>query len=292
VLDVLLAVRDVLDGGGLESLTMAATAARLGVTPMALYRHVRDRDELLAKVADLVLEDVGRTGPDGAPWDVRVERWMRDVRRCIVARPWVAGVLGTRTGLSPAWATALDRLLAVLEDGPFDDAARARALAYVTRTTLGLVLIEAKSPLARGGHGMDPALTAHVAGAGARWARIAARMDDASDDELFEEVVATTLALLRGQVEVCFTKQTREDGDLTDHQWAAVAPLLPADGGRGPRWSDPRRVVDGIRHRERTGVPWREVPARYGPWRTLYGRHRRWTEDGTWRRVTRALGED
>ena len=35
----------------------------------------------------------------------------------------------------------------------------------------------------------------------------------------------------------------------------------------------------------RTGAPWRDVPERYGPWKTLHERHRRWTADGTWDRI-------
>lgn len=55
-------------------------------------------------------------------------------------------------------------------------------------------------------------------------------------------------------------------GDLTDEQWAALEPLLPKDAraGRPPVWPR-RRLIDGIRFRVRTGVPWRVVPVEYGP---------------------------
>ncbi|MFF5393403.1 transposase [Streptomyces sp. NPDC013012] len=61
-------------------------------------------------------------------------------------------------------------------------------------------------------------------------------------------------------------------GDLTDEQWAVLEPLLPkgTKTGRPPVW--PRRqLIDGIRFRVRTGVPWRDVPAEYGPWSRVYG---------------------
>ncbi|MFI8436000.1 transposase [Streptomyces sp. NPDC079020] len=56
-------------------------------------------------------------------------------------------------------------------------------------------------------------------------------------------------------------------GDLKDGQWAVPEPLLAkgARAGRPPAWSR-RRLTDGIRFRIRTGVPWRNVPAEYGPW--------------------------
>ncbi|NED56855.1 hypothetical protein G3I24_38970, partial [Micromonospora aurantiaca] len=74
--------------------------------------------------------------------------WMRDVRHCIVAHPWIAPLFGSHARLSPAWAAALDRLLAALERGPLDDDARADALVWIARTTVGVVLLEARSPLA------------------------------------------------------------------------------------------------------------------------------------------------
>jgi transposase len=61
---------------------------------------------------------------------------------------------------------------------------------------------------------------------------------------------------------------------------------------RGGRWRDHRQVIDGILFRVRSGVPWRDVPARYGPWKTLYKRFARWEEDGTRARIEGALQAD
>ena len=55
----------------------------------------------------------------------------------------------------------------------------------------------------------------------------------------------------------------------------------------GGRWSDRRTVINGILFRLRTGTPWRDVPAQYGPWKTVYERHRRWSADGTWDKILR-----
>jgi transposase len=52
---------------------------------------------------------------------------------------------------------------------------------------------------------------------------------------------------------------------------------------RGGRWSDHRRVINGVLYRVRTGVQWRDLPERFGPWETVYKRHRRWSADGTWK---------
>lgn len=73
--------------------------------------------------------------------------------------------------------------------------------------------------------------------------------------------------------------------ELTDAAWARFAPLLPANGRRGGQWADHRRVVNGILWKLRTGAPWRDLPARYGPWQTCYDRFVRWRRDGTWDRL-------
>jgi transposase len=49
--------------------------------------------------------------------------------------------------------------------------------------------------------------------------------------------------------------------------------------------ADHRQVVNAILWKLRTGAPWRDLPERYGPWKTAHERLRRWTADGTWDRV-------
>lgn len=71
-------------------------------------------------------------------------------------------------------------------------------------------------------------------------------------------------------------------GDLTNAEWDRLESFLPRGGARGGRWSDHRRVINGVLYRVRTGVQWRDLPERFGPWETVYKRHRRWSADGTW----------
>src|SRR5262249_30916505 len=68
----------------------------------------------------------------------------------------------------------------------------------------------------------------------------------------------------------------RGRADLTDGQWAVLAPLLPKGKkpGRPPKWTR-RQLIDGIRWRGRMGSPWRGVAAQYGHWRAGYGLFRR-----------------
>jgi transposase len=74
-------------------------------------------------------------------------------------------------------------------------------------------------------------------------------------------------------------------GELTDRAWARIEPLLPLMGRRGGRWRDHRQVINAILWKLRTGAPWRDLPERYGPWKTAHERLRKWTADGTWDRI-------
>lgn len=79
--------------------------------------------------------------------------------------------------------------------------------------------------------------------------------------------------------------------DMTDEQWALVEPHLPSStqGQAGRPWSDHRRVINGVLWRTRAGAAWRDLPAEYGPWKTVYNRHRRWAGDGTWEELLAEL---
>jgi transposase len=73
--------------------------------------------------------------------------------------------------------------------------------------------------------------------------------------------------------------------EITDSAWARIEPLLPKNPPRGGRWRDHRVVLNGILFRERTGIPWADLPERYGPWQTVYNRFRLWSLDGTWEKI-------
>lgn len=68
---------------------------------------------------------------------------------------------------------------------------------------------------------------------------------------------------------------------LSDEEWAAIHPHLPS-GRRGARRVDDRRVISGILHMLRTGARWRDCPAEYGPYTTIYNRFNRWSKQGVW----------
>jgi putative transposase len=78
--------------------------------------------------------------------------------------------------------------------------------------------------------------------------------------------------------------------DLTDVEWASLAPLLaePARRGRAGRWALPL-LVNAIFYVLRTGCAWRYLPREYPPWPTVYTTFRQWRLHGVWQRLHEAL---
>ena len=73
---------------------------------------------------------------------------------------------------------------------------------------------------------------------------------------------------------------------LTDAQWARIEPLMPSsEGQRGRPFRDHRQVIEGIVYRLRTGLAWRDLPESFGPWQTIWKRHKRFSADGTWDKI-------
>jgi len=72
--------------------------------------------------------------------------------------------------------------------------------------------------------------------------------------------------------------------DLSDREWEIIAALLPPTRQGGER-ADDRRVLNGIFYVLRTGIPWDDVPSRYGLPTTIYNRFRRWAKQGIWQRI-------
>src|SRR5215204_2195334 len=77
--------------------------------------------------------------------------------------------------------------------------------------------------------------------------------------------------------------------DLTDAEWRRLEPLLPprARTGRPPK--EQRTIINALFWLARTGAPWRDLPERYGPWRTVATRFYRWTASGLWQRILNTL---
>ena len=69
--------------------------------------------------------------------------------------------------------------------------------------------------------------------------------------------------------------------ELTDEQYLLLEPYLPKPGPAGGHpWADHRRILNGLFWKLHTGAQWRDIPERFGPWKTIHDRYRRWCQDG------------
>ena len=75
---------------------------------------------------------------------------------------------------------------------------------------------------------------------------------------------------------------------LSDEEWQRLQPLLPL-GRRGAKRVDDRRVISGIVHMLRSGARWRDCPPEYGPYTTIYNRFNRWSRQGIWLAMFKAV---
>jgi transposase len=78
--------------------------------------------------------------------------------------------------------------------------------------------------------------------------------------------------------------------ELEDHQWEKISDLFPSnDSKRGAPWKDHRKMLNGMFWILCSGAPWRDLPSRYGKWKTVYDRFRRYRIDGTFDRILARL---
>ena len=80
---------------------------------------------------------------------------------------------------------------------------------------------------------------------------------------------------------------------LRDDQWERIEGLLPGrEGWVGVTAKDDRLFVEAVLYRYRAGIPWRDLPERFGDWRRVHTRFGRWAKTGVWERVFRHLAAD
>ena len=106
------------DRGGVESLSMRKVAQELDVVPMALYRHVASKDEMLDGMLDVV---VGEIDPPetGVDWKTAIRRRILSARRALLRHPWASRVIETRGDPTPAVLEYMDRMIGLFRAGGF-----------------------------------------------------------------------------------------------------------------------------------------------------------------------------
>ena len=76
---------------------------------------------------------------------------------------------------------------------------------------------------------------------------------------------------------------------LTDEQWEQLRSVLPKQP-TGPRSKiGDRQFIDAVLYRAKTGIPWRDLPERFGPWKSVYNRFSNWARRGHWKKIYKSL---
>jgi AcrR family transcriptional regulator len=103
---------------GVDALSMRKLAEQLGVVPMALYKHVADKDELLDGMVDIVVGEIDPpvSGPD---WRSAVRQRILSARQALQRHRWAPGVLESRTNPSPVLLAYIDSMIGMLRAGGF-----------------------------------------------------------------------------------------------------------------------------------------------------------------------------
>ena len=142
---VLHASLELADEGGIGALTMHRIGRRLGVEAMSLYRHVRNKDDILDGLVELVAAEF--EVPTGTPdWKASIRSSAISVHEALLRHPWASTVLESRVELGPVRLRRLDALLGVLGRAGFSTPDVIQTLMALDSHAYGFVLQEQAWP--------------------------------------------------------------------------------------------------------------------------------------------------
>jgi AcrR family transcriptional regulator len=115
VLDAAVALAD---EGGVDALSMRKIAQELGVVPMALYKHVSSKDELLDGMVDVVVGEIDPPA-SGTDWKTTIRQRVLSARRALLRHPWASRVIESRANPTPTVLAYMDSMIGIFRAGGF-----------------------------------------------------------------------------------------------------------------------------------------------------------------------------
>jgi AcrR family transcriptional regulator len=146
------------DAGGLEALTMRRLAEELGVAPMALYRHVANRDDLIDGMVDIVFGEIDLPS-SGTDWRAAMRGRAISLRDVLLRHTWAIGLMESRAHPGPANLRHHDAVIGSLRAAGFDMAMVAHAYSLLDGYIYGFALTKMNLPFDSGD---DVAAIAHT----------------------------------------------------------------------------------------------------------------------------------
>lgn len=141
--DIVYAAVRIVAAGGYQQMSIRTLAADLGVAPMSLYRHIRDKDDLLDEVVDRLLAQVWPPAAGADDWQVWVIEAAANLRRFLVSQPAALHVYLRHPVVSPAAIERMDAVMNVLRRTGLDEATARSAYGAVQTYTIGFAALEA-----------------------------------------------------------------------------------------------------------------------------------------------------
>jgi AcrR family transcriptional regulator len=141
--DIVAAAVEIVTSGGYEEMSIRSLAASLGVAPMSLYRHIRDKDDLLSEVADQLLAGAWRPAAAEDDWQAWIIEAASRLRDFLVSQPAALHVYLRRPVVSPAAIDRMNAMMSVLRrTGVSEETARS-AYGALHTYTVGFAALEA-----------------------------------------------------------------------------------------------------------------------------------------------------
>lgn len=143
---ILFAAMEVADEGGAAALTIRSVAQRLDAKPMAIYHHVRNKEEILDGLLDLMFAEIDVPDLD-QPWRAEIRRTAGSARRVLHTHPWAIVLLQGSTSPGPATLRHHDAVIGVLRGSGLSVRDTAHAFALLDSYVYGFALSEAALPI-------------------------------------------------------------------------------------------------------------------------------------------------
>ncbi|QAY64039.1 TetR/AcrR family transcriptional regulator [Xylanimonas allomyrinae] len=137
------------DAEGIGAVSMARLGKALGVSPMALYRHVGSKDELLAHLTDRIAADLPDLPTEGT-WRERLERWMRVQIDLALARPWFLDLPLSTVMPGPQRLRWIDQAFGILADLPLTADEKFAIIGLLAQHVLGESRVQIEAARAGG----------------------------------------------------------------------------------------------------------------------------------------------
>lgn len=141
--DIVRAAMRIVTAGGYEEMSIRSLAASLGVAPMSLYRHIRDKDDLLDEVVDRLLAGIWRPAAGQDDWQGWITEAASRLRDFLVSQPAALHVYLRHPVVSPAAIDRMNAMMSVLRRTGIDEQTARSAYGTLHTYTVGFAALEA-----------------------------------------------------------------------------------------------------------------------------------------------------